>query len=124
MRNLIHLTNKKSPRLCSCSVLKHAVCGRARKKCRGKHKMQSTECFSPLLECYTAFFVSYNRTEHSRVVFICFMIKNSTISIRIRPISRKFTIRHSCLPFAQTVDESAFLCNAERPTSAYTQITE
>ena len=41
--------------------------------------------FSLLLKCSTASEVLYNRTEHSRGFFLCFMIKNPIISPSIRP---------------------------------------
>ena len=78
----VYLTNKEASTVL-CSVVKHAGSGRARKKCRGKHETQSSVfphflSALPLPKCFT--------TEHStsQGFFICFMIKNSIISPRIR----------------------------------------
>ena len=78
----IYLTNKEASTVL-CSVVKHAGSGRARKKCRGKHKTQSSVfphflSALPLPKCFT--------TEHSTIrgFFICFVINNSIISPCIR----------------------------------------
>ena len=77
-----YLTNKEASTVLH-SVVKHAGSGRAQKKCRGEHQMQSSVfphflSALPLPKCFT--------TEHStsRGFFICFMIKNSIISLRVR----------------------------------------
>ena len=61
-----------------CSVVKHTGSGRAQKKCKGKHEMQSSvlpHLLSALQlpKCFTA--------EHSIVEasLFCFMIKNSIL---------------------------------------------
>ena len=56
------LFNKKEASTVICSVVKHAGSGRAQEKCRGKHKTLSS--VSPYF-------------------FICFVIKNPIISLRI-----------------------------------------
>ena len=61
--NMFFLTNKEASTVL-CSVVKHAGSGRARKKCRGKHEMQSSVLPHflsglPLPKCFT--------TEHSTV---------------------------------------------------------
>ena len=68
-RHSTTLTNKEASTVL-CSVVKYAGIGRARKKTR-----DAVECFL-LLECSTASYVLYNKTEHSRGFFIvvCFMI--------------------------------------------------
>ena len=65
----IPLTNKEALTvLCSGS-------GRAWNKCRGKHKMQLS-VFPYFLSAWPLPKLLYNKTEHSRGFFICFMIKN------------------------------------------------
>ena len=72
-----------------CSVVKHVGSGKAQKKCKRKHETQLSVFPYFLSALATVSQVFYNRTEHSRGFFICFMIKNPIISPHIPEFSNQ-----------------------------------